>query len=151
MCNLTIERNLQMVVLATMLASWGCAAKSNHSAVEGNVTLDGQPLAEGTIQFFPEDVTKGQTAGTTIKDGKYRLESSPGAMRVVINSAKVTAERKAYDDANSPTIKQTVEQIPAKYSTDASELRANVEQGKINTIDFPLTSDGEKPKPSVFQ
>lgn len=147
----TTKQSILVGFALTMLVSLGCSSgKPNHSPVEGTVTLDGQPLAEGTVQFFPE-ATEGQTAGAVIKAGHYQLESSPGSMRVVIKSPKAVSQRKAYDDPNSPMIEQIQEQLPARYSTEASELRAKVEQGKENKIDFPLTSEGEKPKPSVFQ
>ncbi|HVX63980.1 MAG TPA: hypothetical protein VHC19_25380 [Pirellulales bacterium] len=134
--------------LLTLLAA-GCAAKSNKSPVEGQVTIDGQPVAQGTIQFLPLD-GKGQTAGGMIRDGRYSLESSPGEMRVVISAPKVISQRKAYDTPDSPTIDEVQEQLPARYSGPESELRANVESGQENKADFMLKIEGGEPPKSVF-
>ena len=43
-----------------------CLAGCGHQTIEGSVTLDGQPLAEGYIAFLPQKDTKGPGAGTKI-------------------------------------------------------------------------------------
>lgn len=140
---------LGIVTLCLAAAAWGCSAKATKAPVEGTVTLDGQPVAKGTIQFTPIN-GQGQTAGAVILDGRYSLESSPGAMRVVISAPKVVSQRKAYDSPDSPMIEQVQEQLPERYSGPKSELQTTVELEKQNTADFALKSEGEMPAPSKF-
>ena len=108
------------------------------------MTLDGKPI-EGNIQFFPVD-GKGQSAGGAFRDGHYEIQSSPGVMRVAINSPKVVGKRKAYDTPESPTIDIVEETLPLRYSDlKASELKTTVELGKKNKADFELKSGGAMP------
>ena len=143
-------KRFRIVAVLLMLTAAGCSAKSNKSLVEGAVKLDGQPIAKGTIQFFPVDGV-GQTAGASIVDGHYQIQSSPGKMRVVISAPKVVSQRKAYDTPDSPTIDQVQEQLPERYSSmTKSELTTTVEEGKTKQADFELTGGGEKPPPPIF-
>lgn len=116
----------------------GCA-KSNQVSVEGLVTLDDQPIAQGSIQFAPVD-GQAPTAGAIIRDGHYRVDLSPGGMRVVINAPKVVGQRKAYDTPDSPLVDVVQESVPACYHSP-SQLTATLQAGK-NKLDFKLLSQG---------
>src|SRR4051794_8249164 len=64
---------LLLILLAIIPAgNAGCSA-SKLSPVAGHVTLDGQPLAEGTIHFAP---AKGEvsTQAAIVKDGNFSTE-----------------------------------------------------------------------------
>lgn len=127
-------------LLVVSPAFLGCSGKGGMGTVSGNVTLDGQPLADGLISFIPADGNS-PTAGGTIKNGAYTVQASRGAQKVVINATKVTGSRKAYaDDPNSPVITTTAEILPKKYS-DAltTELTVEVKAGS-NKADFQLSS-----------
>src|SRR5437762_2446937 len=91
------------VVLVTMMAAAGCS--SGTPVVWGVVTLDGEPLDNGTLEFFP-NAGDGQTAAAVIgKDGSYHAEVSPTKMKVVIRSSKVVGQRKMYENvADSPMV-----------------------------------------------
>jgi hypothetical protein len=125
-------RTLLGVVLL-MLA--GCAPKDGQ--VSGTVTVDGEPLAVGSILFVPAD-GKGQTTGGNIKDGHYSVRVSPGKMKVSISAAKVVGKKKIYPTPNSPEMPVTVEALPARYNQQTS-LTLDVQPGKV-AKDFELQS-----------
>lgn len=67
------------VTVATTLA--GCNRDSlERTAVSGTVTVDGIPLADGTIVFVPTGETRGPKAGGTIQAGKYSLSQELGPL-----------------------------------------------------------------------
>lgn len=138
--------------LATVLAITlflGCSQRTK-AVVEGTITLDGKPIPAGAIQFFPLD-GQGQSAGATFNAGRYRLESSPGVMRVVINAPTVVGQKKQDRSPNSPMVDDVQEGLPIRYSDlEQSELRATIERGKTNHVDFPLQSGGPMPPRSQF-
>jgi hypothetical protein len=130
-----------LVVLAVGLATVvGCGGPPK-AHVRGTVTLDGKPLPEGVIQFFPTGAT-GQTAAATIKDGVYEVEASVGAMKVTISANEVVGKQKLYDTPDSPVIDTVRQIIPARYNTK-SELTADLVEGP-NEVNFDLKSDKKK-------
>jgi hypothetical protein len=97
--------------------------------VTGKVTLDGKPLANVAIKFEPQG--KGAASnGATDAEGKYELfyvgEKKGAAVGAHI--VRITVENEA----------DATESVPSKYNTE-SELKANVEKGKPNEINFDLT------------
>lgn len=99
------------LTVATLL---GCG--SRVATVSGKVTLDGQPVANGTIAFVPAD---GATASAEakIKDGYYSLQMPPGRKRVQISAMKVTGQRVVYEgDPKSPVVDNVEEIIPPQYN-----------------------------------
>jgi hypothetical protein len=95
--------------------------------------------------LVPED-GKGQTAGSGIANGLYRMEASAGPMKVIINSPKKTDRKQSV-----PTPEDTgamadlyVDAVPARYN-EATELEVTVVPGR-NTFDFALESE-KSPRP----
>jgi hypothetical protein len=123
------------VFLAALLVLVGCGEKT--TTVSGTVTLDGKPLPEGAISFFPKD-GQAPTAGSTIKDGQYSAKLSPCPMKVTISAPKVVGTKKIYDTPDSPVMPITKEALPAKYNEE-STLELEVKPGP-NRKDFELTS-----------
>ena len=64
--------------LGCCIALCSCNENGNRRALEGTVTLDGQPLAAGGIEFFPLPGTGGPTAGGQVKDGRFYVASKGG-------------------------------------------------------------------------
>jgi hypothetical protein len=121
----------------------GCGA--SKGTVSGVVKLDGQPLDNGTILFFPA-AGDGQTSHAFIeKDGHYRAEVSPTKMKVVISSSRVIGKRKKYEDVpDSPYVEERTEVLPARYSQrEKTELTIDVVPGD-NPQNFDLKSDPGK-------
>jgi len=70
-----------LLVVFPALSATGCG--QSQSDVTGTVTLDGEPLSDGTIIFFPAN---GPAVSTEIKAGKYT------APKVPTGEAKVTVD-----------------------------------------------------------
>jgi hypothetical protein len=107
---------------------WGCSSEPAQGTVKGSVTLDGQPLESGMINFVSADASV-PTAEATITAGKYEAFVPPGEKRVEIRAPKVTGKQKMYDTPDSPTVDVVTELLPPKYNID-STLTMTVEDGE---------------------
>jgi len=125
------------LLLLLLLGVSGCG-DSTMSDVSGKVTLDGKPVEQGVISFYPMD-GKTSTTGGSIKDGTYLVKVPIGVMEVKISMPKVVGKKKLYDAANSPERTLTAEALPPRYN-DKSELRLEVTPGKVEK-DWELKSD----------
>jgi len=120
------------LALAAPLLVSGCGTR--RPVVEGQITLDGIPVRKGAIQLIPAD-GKGQTAGTGVVDGRYRMEASPGTMKVIINWPQ--ANGKMMDPGGSgQMIDRYVESVPPHYN-EKTELTVTVKPG-VNVADFAI-------------
>lgn len=126
--------------LLFLLAS-GCQ-DARFAPVQGQVTLDGQPLPRGMVQFVPMQ-TDGNAAvtavGTIGADGSYTLQSdqTPGAL---VGRHKVRLEARAVPRDETDTLPASL--IPPRYETEStSGLDVEVVAGKLNVIDLPLKSE----------
>jgi hypothetical protein len=128
------------VIAAAVFASavLGCG-ENNRAEVEGTVTLDGKPFAEGHITFIPTGDTKGPVAGATILEGQYRVPSAKGVQigtnRVEIRGVRATGRKIPFGPG---MIDEFVEAIPPKYN-EKSELQIKTQAG-TNRADFDLHS-----------
>ncbi|MDO5748777.1 MAG: hypothetical protein Q4Q42_03945 [Planctomycetia bacterium] len=118
----------------------GCQPNDGLCPVEGTVTLDGQPLEEGSIGMGPMVGQPGTAVGGKILNGAFKLRASEGEMLVTIRSQKkVPIENPTPDEAAHGVAERTVELVPAKYN-DRSELKFTVVKGK-NQATFDLVSE----------
>ncbi|MFI4876784.1 MAG: hypothetical protein ACIALR_15645 [Blastopirellula sp. JB062] len=117
----------------------GCRYETERQGlVSGVVTLDDQPLENGSISFLPID-GKTATAGGIIKNGQFSISMPPGKKKVEIVGAKVIGQRAAYaGDKNSPMVDVTKEIVPSQYNV-SSQLVVDVATGE-NHEKFVLTS-----------
>ena len=115
--------------------------------VSGRVTLDGQPLANAGVMFFPRGSTLGNACiGMTDTNGKYILKpekrngtgAPEGEFAVTISKMKdPPAKAKAGEPAAAETGLE--ETLSAKYWDSAKTiLKATVPMGGTK-IDFSLT------------
>lgn len=140
-------RRLAGLVLLAALAC-GCGAPRTTATLTGVVSIDGQPVDNGSIGFYPvphEGRRAARSAGSTIdKEGGYRAEILPGRFRVEISSSRVVGRRKTYPDmADSPLEEILEERIPAAYNS-ATKLSADIVL-ETTRLDFELES---KPRPA---
>jgi hypothetical protein len=122
----------------------GCdRGDASRGAVSGRVTLDGQPIAQGSILFTPLDGTQGAAVGGEIKDGLYRLAGAAGPA-IGKNRVEVHAVRKTGKlipkglGGTGKMIEQQVEGVSARFNID-SKLQVEITPGE-NTADFEVTS-----------
>ena len=129
--------------LCALLAGCGSSKYSGEERfpLEGNVTLDGQPIDLGSISFIPEGEGKGRASGGVITDGKYAVPEEKGAnvgtYRVEIHWLKRTG-RQLRDPESGEMYDERHEALPEKFHTK-SELTAEVPLPE-NRHDFQLKS-----------
>jgi hypothetical protein len=128
-------------IACAIVSMAGCGAKS--TSVSGVVTMDGQPLGQALVQFFPSGPA-GQTAATyTDSAGRYRAVVSPTPLRVVISLRRVIGQEKNDSAAEGPMLDVTEESIPACYSDlKRTSLSIDPAPHQNTAADFPLTSKG---------
>ncbi len=120
----------------------GCGRSSDRQALEGTVTLDGAPLAEGSITLRPLPGTRGPTAGGKISDGKFSVSPEGGTFvgtfRVEITASRKTG-RKVKDPRFGREVDEVEQYIPRRYNHQ-SELTAEVTAEGPNQFKFALTT-----------
>jgi hypothetical protein len=128
-----------------LLCCFGCGRGDglDRAAVTGTVTLDGAPIAAGSITFFPQGGTKGPAAGGTIENGQYSIAVAQGPI-VGRNRVEIRATRKTGRKVQAPMsdrgvlTDEIVEAAPARYNSQ-SALVAELKSGK-NLLDYELTA-----------
>ena len=115
----------------------GCGS-GNRAVVTGTVTLDGMPLENGAINFYPTAGNKGPTAGSGIVNGHYRIEGAkgvaPGTNRVTISSSQKTGRKLVSRDGDA--MDELAEAVPPKFNRK-STLTCEVLAGE-NELNFDL-------------
>jgi len=103
----------------------------------GEVTLDGQRLSDGTIEFRPADA-RGPTAGALIKDGKFEVRMAPGTKVVVIEAFRTTGQQHADPkDPESPLV-PILKKISLPEYSEASQTTIDIARG--DAVNFQLRS-----------
>ena len=137
------------VLLAVHIGCFvGCSEKGpERASVKGTVTLDGQPLDNGYINFIPQGKGGGPNSGAEIrKDGTFSVSGEKGVIvgrnRVEIHATKKTGNKIPGVPPAVPEgtlIDEVAEAIPEKYNTKSTltEMIGSEE----NSIDFKLKSD----------
>ena len=129
-----------LLVCSAVLVS-GCSKGSSRLGIEGEVTFDGAPLPDGKINFMPMPGTSSPTAGATITNGEFKVNSAkgvrPGQFRVEIKAVRPTG-KKSKDDLSGEMVDQQAQYIPAKYNEN-SELVAEIKADENNRLKFALS------------
>jgi hypothetical protein len=128
-------RRLGLMLLAVWILGCGAGKPSYPSArLEGSVTVDEKPIAEGSLQFLPQNAGRVPVTAASIVDGRYVAEAVPrGQMRVLVSATKQTGKMIKEHDSTRP---QVVNLIPAKYR---SGIPIDV-TGDNPKLDFALRS-----------
>lgn len=122
----------------------GCGADTGGRVpVAGKVTLDGQPLERGSIEFHPSG-SDGTMTGSVIEDGEFSIPATqgakPGSYSVKIYATGDTVEVEP-DQPPGPEGEGAIseELIPPKYNRN-TELTADIGDGGTEDLSFDLTS-----------
>jgi hypothetical protein len=105
---------LGMLVLATLVSGCGADKPTYPAArLEGSVTLDGKPIAEGNLQFVPRDAGQAPITRASIVEGQYVAEAVPlGKLRVLLSASQETGKMVTEYSTPRP---QVINLIPEKY------------------------------------
>ncbi len=120
-------RSIALFALVLMCCAFtltGCG-KDGKTAIQGEVTYGGEPLALGTITFTPKG--DGYRAIQTVKDGKFDIVGKygvqPGEYNVVVEG---------YEEVPEDNPDQIAKKLFRDYETSMT-----VEAGKSIVIDVP--------------
>lgn len=116
----------------------GCGSGSGVAPVSGTVTLDGQPLANALVSFYPQDEGKRFSTGTTDAAGHYELVYTNDQHGAAVGKHTVKITTATVQGEGGPA-KPPKEKLPAKYN-DKSELTVDVASGSNSNTDFDLQS-----------
>jgi hypothetical protein len=119
----TIKLAAGLFAAVVLLALAGCGPGiGGRYPASGTVTLDGQPVHEGTIVFVPEEEGKIK-AGGPIENGRYDIPAKfglhPGEHKVEIRWLKPTGRKLMVDDVPQP-VDERAEVVPAEYNTNTT-------------------------------
>jgi hypothetical protein len=137
--------NLGFVFLATVLVVAGCGDGSPPlAAVEGDITLDGNPVGQVVLTFSPTSPGGTVSYGETDSKGHYKLMFTDTKAGAMLGQHKVTFEQRRYSKdeltelkASGVSVSEAQVIVPKKYLKDGET--AEVKKGS-NKIDFTWTS-----------
>ena len=111
-----MRRPLACIVGVVALVTFGCS--DGRAVVSGRVTFNGEPVSRGAITLVPTD-GKGQTSGSPIEGGAYRIPGvAPGEKAVQI-IAVYSKGRKKDDDGSE--IEAMGDLLPASWGPGSAE------------------------------
>lgn len=123
----------------------GCGG-STQRQVQGVVTMDGQPLETGEIQFKPIAGSLGPTAGATITNGSYLVPAVEQGVRAggqyLVSITSMAGSGRMAPDPNAPTGQRELLEniVPARYNTDSTlTVTVSADRSK-NVYDFDVKS-----------
>lgn len=105
----------------------GCGTRT--APLEGKVTFQGMPIAEGTITLEPAG--KGGVVASPISQGTFRANAAPGKYRIMFS---------AYQTANTPGPDgkpHKIQYLPSKFTVD-SQIAVDVPREGNKKLDFDL-------------
>ena len=137
--------------LVALASAAGCEKDDGlgRLAISGEATLDGRPLAAGSILFDPESERVGTAVGTLIRGGRFSIprEEGPAPGRYLVRiyaSSDVQAPPPA--GVSERAARPMVELIPAGYNSQTT-LVADVTRGGANVFKFATRTDAPTPPP----
>jgi len=129
-----------LALLIGLTVPLGCSFGDglDRAQVRGEVRVDGEPLEEGSINFFPAGDAEGPSAGSVIAKGQYDIPQDKGPLvgknRVEIRGVKKTGRMVPNYMAPGTMQPELMEALPAEVNTK-SKLVRDVTAGS-NVIDF---------------
>ena len=130
-------------ILAAVITS-GCGGSGRPGAqIRGTVTLDGEPIPDGSIAFLPMDVVQAKSTTGQIAEGKYEVTQQSevlGTHRVEIRAARPTGRMLPSFPPSKEPAEELEQYIPKIYNQN-STLTIDVQPG-ANEANFDLTSQG---------
>jgi hypothetical protein len=139
----------RLLVGLTLVAALGCGTGRRIAPVSGTVTLNGQPLANATVNFQPIappgsiDAGVGSQAKTNDK-GEFTLTTSTGENGAVVGKHRVMIQLLSEQVGDSDTRPPRggwplADKVPKRYNSESQET-FDVPSGGTTKAAFALTS-----------
>lgn len=150
-CRTRLEFATIGLLLTAAAVTWGCRpAGPDVQFVEGEVALDGQPLADAMVRFMPAERTGISAAGVTDARGVFRLSATQGQRYgdgtvegtyiVTVSKSEPMRAVEIPTDGSPPPNVPMREVVPKVYTdTATSPLRATIAKGR-NSFRFEVSS-----------
>ncbi len=126
---------LRWMGMIVLLACAGCGSRG--IPVKGAVSLDGKPVAEGSIAFEPAD-GKGATVGAAIHDGRYQVAREAG-LQAGQKTARILAVYKTGRRVPAGTPEPTGTMVDEVKTVWAPPKPCEVSDDPEKQLDFELT------------
>lgn len=117
----------------------GCRGPT--TVITGLVTLDGQPVPQAVLEFFPVS-GEGRVSFTKADEtGRYRVTVSPTKLSVVVTATKVNGQQKNPYDPDGPLIDRIINYLPSRYGyQEKTTLTVDPVENETRIIDLLLAS-----------
>jgi hypothetical protein len=145
----------QMARLAAVLLLSGCGTNAATSfervAVQGKVTLDGQPLSDASIRFLPAANTVGPKVTLPVREGIFQADHEQGPVAGLhrVEIVLTDAQEHAHDDEQAwekmkseRAIRKQRPGLPAIYN-ERSTLTATITPrmaSDVQSLEYALKS-----------
>jgi hypothetical protein len=135
-----------LLLIAIGLVS-GCGPHSDRLAITGKVTLNGEPLDGGSIQFTSLGEKK-MNGGAMVNGGAYKIAQEkgllPGKYHVEINAPDNAAKPIVYRSSpDSPGVVTQPDKVPPEYNIN-SKKTIEVTADGANNFDFDIQGKPSK-------
>jgi len=134
-------RPLMMGIIGSLVFA-GCGGDEAGPAlheVSGTVSLDGEPVQDGRIQFRSK-TAEAKAYSAPITSGEYEVQTEPGSMSVEITASRIIpgkfGESASPDDPPPPLSEMY---IPEQYNSKTT-LTADIQADLDNVVPFDLTA-----------
>ena len=127
-----------VVIVSLTVVVFGCSSGPGYptAVVEGEVTVDGNPIPQGTMTFTPLEIA-GTAVTAQINNGRYKADDVPaGAVRVSFNCTRETG-RMITDQESGETFPEVVHLVPPRFVSQGVEISVAEEKDEH---DFRLTT-----------
>jgi hypothetical protein len=128
------------ILLASLAAAClaGCSSEPAALPVSGTVTLHGQPLDQGFIEFSPLDES-GLMSGAQILNGQYSVPAEQG-LSAARYQVRITSSEGGAVVGDEPPGESTItakERIPPEFNIN-SQQEVEVKDSGENKFDFNI-------------
>ena len=134
-----MRHGLKLVAAALVISLFaGCGGRDlpELAEVEGTVKLDGQPLPNVLVSFYPQDGGRPGT-GVTDEQGHYELTYIDGEEGTKPGTNRVEVTMIWPDGEPTPGVE---DKVPAAYQGMKSTLSYDVKAGEDNVYNIEMTS-----------
>jgi hypothetical protein len=133
-----------LLLVIAILVLMGCSQSApNRVVVEGQVSYNGEPVANGQIYFYPKEENPGPVSGGPIKDGQY-VAQARGGVPLGKHRVEITGFRPMKNTGAPVGEGLPAEQYLPSQFNQRSELTALVEPApNPKSLDFDLKSRGQ--------